>query len=100
MKLSQSQISTIKEFFATKPIRKAYLFGSFARGEATKSSDIDIMVEFEEGTSMGLAFFGLSTDLMERLGKKVDITTVDGFSPYVVDRVMQERQLIFQKDGA
>ncbi len=97
MKLSEKQIATITEYFRTKPIRRAYVFGSYARGEADDKSDIDLMVELEPESEMGLSFFGLAPDLMERLGKKVDLTTVNGFHRRIVDRVMNERELIYER---
>lgn len=100
MRLSKRQIATIREYFRSKPIRKAYVFGSYARGEANEMSDIDLMVELEPDAKMGFSFFGLAPDLMEKLGKKVDLTTVDGFSPYVVENVMKDRELIYDREGA
>ena len=52
----------------------AYLFGSYARGEATFESDIDILVVCPP---MGLKFFEMASDLEESLNKKVDIQTHD-----------------------
>lgn len=47
MNLDINQIETIKEYFSTKPVLKAYLFGSQVRGEADDQSDIDILVDLD-----------------------------------------------------
>ena len=75
----------IKERFQVKRIG---LFGSFARGEETDTSDVDIMVEFEQPTFdnfMKLAFF-----LEDLLGRKVELVTPDSLSPYIATYVKDE----------
>ena len=60
------------EIFAKYPeVRCAYLFGSYARGEATTKSDVDIVIV--ENEAMGLKFYGLAAELEEKLGKEVDL---------------------------
>ena len=49
-----SIIPAIQGFLATQPISKAWLFGSYSRGEETRGSDVDIMVSFEEGAKISL----------------------------------------------
>ena len=63
---------TCKELFKEKylEVKCAYLFGSYARGEATGQSDIDIMVVCPP---IGIKFYGIVTDLEERLHKKIDL---------------------------
>ncbi len=75
----------IKELFQVKRIG---LFGSFARGEENESSDVDIMVEFEQPTFdnfMKLAFF-----LEDLLGRRVELVTPDSLSPYIAPYVKDE----------
>lgn len=71
-------------------MRRIGLFGSFVRGEETKKSDIDILVEFEDPTFrnfMNLAFF-----LEDIFGRRVDLLTTEGIShrirPYVEKEVV------------
>lgn len=60
------------EIFAKySEVRCAYLFGSYARGEATIESDVDIVIV--ENEVMGLKFYGLAAELEEKLGKEVDL---------------------------
>lgn len=55
-------------------ITKAALFGSVARGEATKTSDIDLLIEFKGRKSL-FELVGLELELQDLLGKKVDVVT-------------------------
>ena len=56
-------------------IQCAYLYGSYARGEATGKSDIDILVVIDK--PMGLKFFGIAGELEEHLHKEVDLQTYE-----------------------
>ena len=47
MKLSKGDKRLLQQFFTGRPVKKAYLFGSYARNEATNDSDLDILVELE-----------------------------------------------------
>ena len=68
-------IKLIADYFKTQPVLKAYLFGSFSRGEETESSDIDILIVLDESQHIGLKFFGMYEDLKDLLGRKVDLVT-------------------------
>lgn len=62
------------EVFSTMypEVKAAYLFGSYARGEATGKSDIDILVVIPP---IGMKYYGIAVDLEERLNKKIDLHT-------------------------
>ena len=65
------------------------VFGSVARGEATESSDVDLLVEWEPGRSL-LDHAGLAQDLQDLLGARVDIGTEKSLHWYVRDRILRE----------
>ncbi len=65
------------------------LFGSVARGEATPSSDVDLLVEVRSDHSPWFPA-GLIADLEELLGKRVHVVTVRALHPFIRDRVLQE----------
>ena len=62
----------IAEYFKTQPVVKAWLFGSFARGEETPLSDVDILVVLDHSQPIGLKFFGMWNDLEQLLDRPVD----------------------------
>ena len=68
---------------------RAGVFGSFARGEATKSSDADFFVEFEEGRTL-VDLSGLRLDLCEVLGREVDVATLGSLHPELRERILRE----------
>lgn len=65
------------------------IFGSASRGEDTPESDIDLLVEFEEGRSL-LDHVALTLDLEDLLGCRVDVLTEGGLHWYIRDRVLEE----------
>lgn len=67
---------------------KAGLFGSYARGEAKKKSDIDILIQPPKG--MGLGFVGMKLELEEKLGKKVDLLTYKSIHPYLRKYILDD----------
>jgi len=58
--------------FSSVPIDKAVLFGSYAKGKATKKSDVDILID-SNGKIRGIDFFGVLEDITETLKKPVDL---------------------------
>lgn len=61
------------------PVERLALFGSYARGEQTESSDCDLLVEFSR--PVGMEFIRLAEELEERLGLKVDLVSAGGIKP-------------------
>lgn len=70
------------------------LFGSTARGEATKSSDVDLLVRLSKPKSL-LSLVKLERNLSEALGRKVDLVTEAAISPYLKDRIFEELEVIY-----
>jgi len=69
-------------------VKKAGIFGSYAKGEQRKNSDIDILIEPPEG--IGFGFAGIEIELEKKLGKKVDLVTYRYISPYIKKEVLKE----------
>jgi len=68
---------------------KFYLFGSYARGEQTSDSDIDLLVEFSEPIGL-FGFVDLEEYLEELFGKDIDLGTPKGLKPYIKDKILKE----------
>jgi len=68
---------------------RASVFGSVARGEATRRSDVDFLVEFEKGRTL-VDLSGLRLDLCEVLGRDVDVVTPGSLHPKLRDQILGE----------
>ena len=73
-------------------IRRLALFGSVLRADFTADSDVEVLVEFEEGERPGLAFFAIEEELSQLIGRKVDLNTPGFLSRYFRERVMAEAE--------
>jgi len=82
----------ISDFCRRHHIRKLALFGSVLREDFKPESDVDVLVEFEEGHIPGLAFFSMERELSEILNHKVDLNTPQFLSPYFRDHVLAEAE--------
>jgi predicted nucleotidyltransferase len=85
----------IAEFCRRHHIRKLAFFGSALRDDFGDDSDLDVLVEFEEGHVPGLAFFAMGDELSELLGRKVDLNTPGFLSPYFREGALKEAEVIF-----
>ena len=90
-------IKLIADYFKTQLVLKAYLFGSFSRGEETESSDIDILIVLDESQHIGLKFFGMYEDLKDLLGRKVDLVTERSLAPFARESVNRDKILIYER---
>lgn len=79
---------------AAHDVGRVYLFGSYARGDATASSDIDLRVD--KGRLKGLFALGaLYADLEESLGKKLDLLTTGSLEPSFLQKIAGEEVLLY-----
>ena len=95
MNLDNNQIEAIKNYFRTRPVLKAYLFGSYVRGNADKQSDIDILVDLDYSQKIGLQFIQMKIDLESLLNSKVDLVSSKGMSKHIKPMVDNEKKLIY-----
>ncbi len=77
-------------------VTKAAFFGSTARGEAKKNSDIDLLVNLKKDKSL-LDLVGLKLALEKKLGKKIDILTYNGIHRLLKDKILNEQKIIYEK---
>ena len=97
MTIDNTKLEIIKEYFKTRPVLKAYLFGSYVRGQADKQSDIDILVDLDYSQRIGLGFIQMQIDLENILKTKVDLVSSNGLSKYIQPIIEKEKQLIYAK---
>ena len=77
-------------------IRRLALFGSGARGELRPDSDVDVLVEFLPGTTVGLRFITIQDELTALLGREVDLCTPGFLSPHFRERVVDEALPLYE----
>ena len=87
----------IAEYFKTQPVLKAWLFGSYSRGEERPDSDVDILVALDYSQPIGLRFFGMWEDLEEMLNKDVDLVTEASLMPYAEKSANHDKILIYER---
>jgi predicted nucleotidyltransferase len=97
MILENDKIESLKKYFINQPVLKAYLFGSYVRGEATINSDIDILVDLDYSQRIGLHFVQMKLDLEKLLNSKVDLVSSNGLSKYIKPIVDSEKMVIYAR---
>ena len=98
--LMNTQLMTqqIAEYFKTQPVLKAWLFGSFARGEQTEDSDVDILVEFDKNARVSLMkHAGMIVELEHRLSRPVDLVVEGTLLPFAVESANKDKILIYER---
>ncbi len=95
--MSQETKNKIVYYFSDKPVKKVFVFGSFARNDNDDLSDVDLLVELDERKSVGLEFVKMKLDLEELLNKKVDLLTSNSISKYIKPFFETEKVLIYEK---
>ena len=97
LKNAQQMIPKIQAFFADQPIKRAWLFGSYSRGEEGPDSDVDILVEYENSDEISLfAISSMMNSLKKILNRKVDLVEEGCVLPFAVDSIYKDRILIYE----
>jgi predicted nucleotidyltransferase len=86
LKTMKKELPYLKEKFKVKSIG---IFGSYARGEQTKTSDIDMLIEFDAPVGF-FKFIELEDYLSDKLGVKVDLVTPDALKPMIKPHIIEE----------
>src|SRR6266496_4276498 len=87
--LPKVTVDVVKRIVASRGARNLRVFGSVARGESRPESDLDLLVDMENGRTL-LDLVGLWQDLEEALGRRVDVVSEGGLSPHLRDRILRE----------
>ena len=90
-----SEIQAVVECLAKKyGAQRVYLFGSYARGDMTDQSDIDLRID--KGSIRGLAFAGLLGDLEDALGTHVDLISTAGMDDDFLREIQKDEVLLYE----
>ncbi len=87
----------ISNYFKSKPVEKAWVFGSFSRGEETRDSDVDILVVLTPNSNMGLEFFGMIIDLEKLLNRPVDLVVEGDLLPFAAKSADKDKILVYER---
>ena len=94
----ETMIRKIAEYFKTQPVLKAWIFGSFARGEEHKDSDVDLLILFDHSTPIGLFYYArMHRELEERLGRKVDLVEEGTLRPAAAAAAAKDMKIIYER---
>ena len=97
MDILSKHTNELTAFCRTNRIKKLSLFGSYLSHTNEADSDIDLLVEFEENSPMGLLDIArIERELSEMLGKKVDLRTPNELSRYFRDKIVREAQVKYE----
>jgi len=83
----------IADFCRRHHIHRLSVFGSALRDDFSPDSDVDVLVEFEEGQTPGFAFFGMQDELAQLLERKIDLHTPGFLSRYFREKVLKEAEV-------
>ena len=93
---TQQMTQQIAEYFKTQPVQKAWIFGSFARGEETPDSDVDILIVPDQMVGL-FKLSGMHLDLQELLKMRVDLVTDKGLLTTARKSVDRDKILIYER---
>lgn len=98
--MSSELIEKIQDYFKTQPVLKAWLFGSYARGEETEDSDVDILVVFDQNNGKGVSLLkhiSIALGLEDQIHKKVDLITEGTLLPFAKETADKDKILIYER---
>ena len=85
----QQYIPSILQIADRYGARKIRVFGSFADGDVDDNSDLDLLVDLEQGRDL-LDLIGFKQELEERISRRVDVVTEKGLSPYLRETILSQ----------
>lgn len=92
--LKKELLDKIVQNLKNEGAKRIGVFGSYVRGEEKPGSDIDVIVEFSGRKSL-LELVRIERELSEELGIKVDLLTEKSISPYLIDTIQKETEVIY-----
>ena len=95
---TKAMIQLIADYFKTQPVLKAWIFGSFARGEETEDSDLDILVEYDKNARISLLTIShMMGELEKSTGRRIDLIEDGCLLPFAVESANRDKVLIYER---
>ena len=93
-----NMIPKMKRFFATQPVKRAYLFGSFSLCVEMPDSDVDILVDLDKTKPVGLfQYVNMKLDLQDLLNREVDLVENGELLPFAQESADRDKLLIYER---
>lgn len=93
-----TMVPKIQEILSKKPVTRAWIFGSYSRGEETPQSDIDILVQYDDGRRMSLMDISrIMVELSKALGIQVDLIEDGRLLPFAVESANRDKILVYER---
>ena len=95
---SKAMNKAIADYFKTQPVLNAWIFGSFARGEETPLSDVDLLVTYDDKARVSLLkHAAMICELEKIINRPVDIVEEGTLRPRIAENVNQDKKLIYER---
>lgn len=96
--MANTMIENIQTYLSTQPVLKAWLFGSFSRGEERPDSDIDLLVAYDRSQPIGLFKIGNMTNALNAItGREIDLVDEETVFPWVKKNIDNDKILIYER---
>lgn len=94
----QEIILILREILEKFEVKKAILFGSYAKNQPTQTSDIDLVI-YSEGKLLNINFYGLLEELVEKLGKNIDLFEISEIqkNSKIYNDIKSEGVIVYEK---
>lgn len=93
-------IRRVRDYLDTQPVLKAWVFGSYSRGEQTPSSDVDIIVVFDDKANVSLlGYVRIQYGLEKIFGRKVDLVEDGSLLPFAIESANRDKKLIYERES-
>ena len=90
----------IRQYLSSQPIDRAWLFGSYSRGEENQDSDVDILLRYKDTNKISLFTISrIMCSLSKLLNRKVDLVEEDSLLPFASPSAFQDRILIYEREN-
>lgn len=97
--INVSIINPIKEYLKTQPVERAWVFGSFSRGEERSDSDIDLLVEYDrKNQRVGLfTIINIKQQLQQLVGREIDLVENGTLMSFAQKSAEKDKILIYER---